>query len=203
MEISSIQKKIAITIIAVMVWVVGLRFILIQDTSVHYHANFAVFIDNERLPLDNFIFYEEVSSCGGDNVNNPKIRVHMHDQISHLVHVHDDASTWGHFFANLGMTLGDTVFRSTDATYVESDDIAIRYLLNDKEVQTVANRTIGDLDTLLISIGNLTDEEIQQQYAQIPQDASIYNDEADPAACSGSAETGFVSRLERAAKFWQ
>ena len=177
--------KAGIAILLTLLWVVAVRFAVIQKDEVHYHANFAVFVDGEREPFDLFTFYEEIESCGGNGVDSPKIRAHMHDQIDHVVHVHDDGATWGHFFANLSYVNGDTVFMTADSTYVEDDDTQIVFWLNGEEVQTTANRTIGDEDVLLISIGSSTDEELQNQYDQIDQDADFYNENDDPSACSG------------------
>lgn len=186
------------------IWLIAVRFISYKDTSIHYHANFAVFINDERLPFDNFTFYEEVQSCAGDDLNNPKIRVHMHDQVNHVVHVHDAGSTWGHLFANLNLSAGDTLFKTTDATYVEGvDNVDIRYLLNGNEVTTIANRAINSEDVLLISIGKPTDEQMQTQYSQIAQDAGEYNKRADPSACTGGKEIGLLERLKVATGLFQ
>ncbi len=180
-------------------WIIAIRFVTVEKKEVHYHANFAVFVDGERLPFDNFLFYEEVQSCGGDEVNNPKIRVHMHDQKNYLLHVHDNGATWGHFFANLGMTAGDTLFKTDKETFVESaDDVQIRYELNGNEVQTIANRTISSEDTLLVSIGTPTDEDLQDQYTQITRDAAEYNKKNDPSSCSGGKPFTFTERLKEA-----
>jgi len=165
-------------------WLFAMRFVLLDKKEVHYHANFAVFVDGERLPFDTFTFYEEIESCGGLGVENPKIRAHMHDQVNHVVHVHDNGVSWGHFFANLSYFNGDTVFKTDSATYVEDDDTEIRFLLNDKEVQTTANRPIGNEDVLLVSIGDPSDEELQSQYDQIERNAAEYNEKDDPSACS-------------------
>lgn len=180
------------------VWLVALRFVLIDKEEVHYHANFAVFVDGERLPFDRFSFYEEIEACGGNGVDSPKIRAHMHDQINHVVHVHDRGATWGHFFANLGYTNGDIVFRTDSTVYVEDEDTKIRFMLNGEEVDTTANRTIGDLDVLLISIGDLTDDDLRQQYDQIQQDAAVYNENDDPSACSGGKPYTTTERLKEA-----
>lgn len=194
--------KLIIIFILGAVWLVALRFVTYKDTNVHYHANFAVFVNGERLLFDNFTFYEEVQSCGGDNVNNPKIRVHMHDQINHIVHVHDEASTWGHFFANLGMTAGDTVFKTADDVYIDGqNNTEIKYVLNGENVQTVANRTIQSEDTLLISIGDLDETALNDQYSNIEKDAGEYNDKADPSACTGSKDISFTERLKIAIGF--
>lgn len=182
-------------------WMVALRFVMLSTNEVHYHANYAVFVDGERLPFERFTFYEEIQSCGGNGVNSPKIRAHMHDQVSHVVHVHDNGATWGHFFANLGFVNGDTVFKTDAGTFVESDEVDIRFILNGEEVQTTANRTIEDLDVLLISIGQPTDEDLQSQYDQIDRDAAVYNENDDPSACSGSEELTTWVRFKRALGF--
>lgn len=202
----AITKKQALTLaIAFLLgafWIIAIRFVTVQKKEVHYHANFAVFVDGERLPFDSFMFYEEVQSCGGDEINNPKIRVHMHDQKNYLLHVHDSGATWGHFFANLGMTAGDTVFKTDKDTFVEGvDDTQIRYRLNGDEVQTIANRTIGSEDTLLVSIGSPTDEDLQNQYDQIIRDAAEYNKKNDPSSCSGGKPFTLLERLKAAVGF--
>jgi hypothetical protein len=181
----------------------GIRFALLEKKEVHYHANFAVFVEGERLPFDTFTFYEEVAACGGNGLDSPKIRVHMHDNINHVIHVHDSGATWGHFFANLNFVHGDTVFKTDKATYLEDGDTQIRFFLNDEEVQTTANRTIGNEDVLLISIGNPTDEDLQNQYAQIQRDAAEYNEKDDPSACSGGKPFTLGERLKTTVKFWE
>lgn len=181
----------------------GLRFALLEKMEVHYHANFAVFVDGERLPFETFTFYEEIESCGGNSIDSPKIRAHMHDQVNHVVHVHDNGATWGHFFANLSYVNGDTLFKTDGGTYVEDDDTQIRFLLNDQEVQTTANRTIENEDVLLVSIGNPSDEDLQNQYAQITQDAAEYNEKDDPSACSGGKPFTTSERLKQALQFWE
>ncbi len=200
------KKELKLVIIAFIIgafWLLALRFVLYTRESTHYHANFAVFIEEQRLPFDSPFYYEEVQSCGGDDLNNPKIRAHMHDQVNHIVHVHDEAATWGHFFANVGMTDGDTVFRYDGVVYVEDEDTQIRFILNGDEVETTANRTIRSEDTLLISVGSPTREKLDEQYAEISQDAGEYNQRADPSACTGSKELTLSERLETAVRFWE
>jgi hypothetical protein len=93
---------------------------------------------------------------------------------------------------------GDTVFKTTDETFVEDDKTEITFILNGEEVNKTANRTIGDKDVLLVSIGNSSTEELQEQYGQIKQDADFYNQNEDPSACSGGKEFTVLERLKRA-----
>ena len=181
----------------------GLRFVFLQKYEVHYHANFAVFIDGERLPFEKFTFYEEVEACGGNSIESPKIRVHMHDQVNHVVHVHDNGATWGHFFANLSYVLGNELIQTDEGLFVEDDENSLTFLLNGKDISTVYNKTINDLDVLLISYGNATEEQLQAQYDQIEQDAAVYNELDDPSACSGGKPFTTSERFKQALQFWE
>lgn len=199
------HKKQILTVLAAFLlgafWIIALRFVTLKTNAVHYHANFAVFLNGERLPLDNPLFYEEVQQCGGEEFANPKIRVHMHNMESHIIHVHDDGATWGHFFANIGMTNGDSLFRIDDDVYVDGKKSSIRFMLNGEEVDTTANRTIKSEDRLLVSIGASADEDLQAQYEQIQSDAGEFNGKYDPSSCSGGKELSFTERLKKAVGF--
>lgn len=201
MKLSVSKKHLLALVLAFFLgafWLFAMRFVLVDKTETHYHANFAVFVDDERLPFDNFTFYEEVAACFGGEDARPQDRVHMHDQVNHVVHVHRDAATWGHFFANLNMTLGDNVFSYEDEVFVDGEQTNIVFYLNGEEIDSVANRVIGNEDVLLISVGDPTDEDLQNQYKQIQKDAAEYNDRQDPSSCSGGEPFTLTERLKEA-----
>lgn len=195
-----VSKRIAIALLIGfllgIVWFVGYRLITFKDTRTHYHANFAVYINGRREPFRSFTFYEEVQSCGADGAHNPKTRVHMHDSVDHVVHVHDPASTWGHFFANLGFALDDDLLKTDEGVFVHGvDDNQLQFILNGKSTRTLANEPIRSEDTLLISYGKQRDRELQTQYQAIKRDAATYNRRSDPSACTGTQELGLVDKL--------
>lgn len=178
--------------------IIAAHFFTIKQTSVHYHANFGLFMNGKRDEFKNFTFYEEVASCGGNEVMNPKIRMHMHDNKNYVVHVHDAGATWGHFFANLGYTLGDSVLKTDDSLFVDGQNSKkLTFLVNGKPVQTLANKTIGDEDVVLISYGNEDDAALQKQFKSITQDAKKFDETADPAACSGTKPFSFWDKLQQ------
>ena len=119
----------------------------------------------------------------------------MHDQVNHVVHVHDAAATWGHFFANIGYTAGDSVFKTDNNEVYQRDETPIRYMLNGQEVDTIANRTVLIEDALLISIGSTTDDQLQAHYDQITKDAAVYNGQNDPSNCTGGKPLAFWERV--------
>jgi hypothetical protein len=178
-------------------WIVALRFITLRSDAVHYHANFAIFVNGQRVALDSPLYYEEVQACGGEEVDNPKIRTHMHNQVSSIVHVHDAGVTWGHFFANIGMTDGDSVFRIDQKIYQNTKESPITFILNGEKVDTTANRVIKSEDVLLVSIGTVDPKKLQEQYTALPKDAGEYNKKYDPAGCSGGKDFTFMERLKK------
>lgn len=193
-------------------WWVGLRFVTLRDESVHYHANFALYIDGEREPFESFGFYEEVQSCDGDELFNPKARVHMHDRINHVVHAHDAVATWGHFFANIGYTLGNDVLATDTEVYSEKDGDELIFVLNGEEITSVANRTIESEDALVVYVQDrdadmmspkesmLIDPVVpaKDRYEGLEKDAGEYNGRQDPSTCSGGKPLTFAERLRNA-----
>jgi hypothetical protein len=181
---------------------VAIRFVNYKSDIVHYHANFALYINGERDPFKGFTFYEEVQSCVGDEANNPKSRVHLHNNEPYVVHVHDKAATWGHLFANLGYSLGNNLVKTDKGVYAEnSKDNQLTFLLNGQVVDGVANRLIESEDTLLINFGKADSAVLQKRFDDIPRDAEDYNHKPDPAACSGDRPATFTDRLKQAAGF--
>lgn len=180
------------------IWLIAIRFVTYESEAVHYHANFAVYINGEREPFESFAFYEEVQSCGGEELYNPKIRVHMHEQINHVIHVHDAGATWGHLFANLGYALGNQVIATDTGTFVADDDSELTFILNGNETASIANQTIRSEDVLLINYGDDNEDVIQERYDQITKDAGEYNGLYDPSACAGGQPLTLTERLKEA-----
>lgn len=200
------QKKSFILILAGffigILWFISLRFLLIEDKTVHYHANFNVYVNGQKDPFDNFTQYEEVQACSGETKDNPRGRGHLHKPNPHVVHVHDNAVTWNAFFANVGYGLTDKALTTTDGVFVgDQNGKKLTFILNGEEVATVANRIIGNKDALLISYGDENAETLKQRYNEIPKDAAIVNTQYDPASCSGTKEMTALDRLKGAFNF--
>ena len=175
------------------VWLIAMRAILAFPDSVHYHANFAVFINGERETFDSFGYYEEVQACTADYLDSPRSRVHMHQPDNDVVHVHDHAATWGNLFENLGLFLGDEAIQKDDDIFVDGQLGELSFVLNGETTSSVANQLIASEDRLLISFGD--PDETPGQYEQVSQTAWQYNQEPDPGACKGSQQPTLLQRL--------
>lgn len=182
----------------------GVRYLTAKSEAVHYHANFALYVNGVQDKFDGPGYYEEVTACGAENKNNPKERVHMHGQVNHVVHVHANAVTWGQFFANLGYTLGDKAVTTGQGTFVDGAGGNLTFWLNGKKVDSVANRPIGDTDALLVNFGDQGGATLAKEYNAIPKDAAKEDAGKDPASCGGaSSKLTAGDRLKHALKFWQ
>ncbi len=181
-----------------------IRFVAVKDTHVHYHANFALYINGQRDEFKSFAFYEEEQACREQDPDDVLGRVHMHDQVNHLIHVHAHGVTWSQFFANLGYTLGDKVVATDSGAFVDgSNGDKLTFILNGQPVTTIADKVINSEDVLLINYGNEDSNTINSRYQAIPRDAHAANTDKDPAACGGAAAPTSSQKLKQALEFWQ
>lgn len=174
-----------------------------EPPAVHYHANWALFVDGRRLDLAAERYMEDVVRCKADpTLMEPEDRVHLHNMDADVVHVHAGGATWGHLLANLGFGIGDD-YLVTDGgqRYEETGGRTLKFVLNGEEVPSVRNLLIGDRDRLLISYGpESAAEAAAAQFPQVASTAGEHNTRPDPAGCSGAAEETTSDRLRRA--FW-
>jgi hypothetical protein len=182
-------------------FVFALRFVLVERVETHYHANFAVFVNGTREQFDSFTFYEEIASCS-DGKDNPKARVHMHDSISHVVHVHDTAVTWGHLFEVLSFGLHRKALITDDGVFVDGvDGKKLTFILNGEVISDGSNRVINSEDVLLVDYGDSSEGQLKVRYDEITKDADEYNRKPDPSACKGGKDEPFRERFQRTLGF--
>ena len=180
--------------------VLGIRFATYKSDDVHYHANFALYINGNREEFQGAQYYSEAAMCEASTVVTPISRAHMHDNVNNVVHVEDHAVTWGQFFTNLGWTLGPNALIAPDGTaYIASGDQKLHIMLNGQDytgLGNMANTVIKDQDKLLVSFGDESSATVNQEYNAIPSTARHYDTTQDPSSCSGHVESMFHQRLK-------
>ncbi len=174
-----------------------IRFATYNPPAVHYHANFAVFINGQRQDFKGPQYYQEVNVCSLHGAT-PISRVHMHDEINNVVHVHAEAVTWGDFFQNLGWGIGSNYLATPDTVYTVDGDNQLNILINGKNVTGITNigqTVIHDKDQLLVSFGNESDSALTQEFKSVGSTAAKYDAQKDTSACSGSEGPTISDRL--------
>jgi len=176
--------------------ILGIRFVTYHPDKPHFHANFAVYINGQREQFNSPFYYEEVAACDVDGNMTPKQRTHMHDMKPDVVHVHDYAVTWGHFFQNIGWNVGEGLLQTNDKIYTTDGQNKVTFILNGQKVRDIATEKIGDKDRLLINFGDQDQATLQKESASVPTSAEQYDRNKDPASCSGSGAPTMKERWE-------
>lgn len=178
--------------------ILGIRFVSYQPPKdVHYHANFAVYVDDKQEQFSNPLLYEEISECSISTEKKPGERAHLHENIKDVVHVEDSAVTWGNFFQNINWNVSDKYLDTSEDLLVNTETKKVTYILNGEEVSNITNKVIGDKDRLLVSYGAATKDEINKQFSTVASSAEKYNTTKDPASCSGgNSEDSIKDRLK-------
>lgn len=178
--------------------ILAVRFFTYRPEEIHYHANFAVVVNGQKERFMGMQYYEETAAttCSLKHIDSPMDRAHMHGSTNDVVHVEDHLVTWGNFFQNLGWGIGDDYLKTADKIYAAESQDKLTFMLNGKKIDSVANLIIKDEDKLLVSYGNSSDEQLQEQYAVIPGTAHKYDVENDPAGCGGHTPTTTSDKLK-------
>jgi hypothetical protein len=179
----------------------GLRFALAAPAQKpHYHANFAVFVEGERVDFSPDEYMEEIGACKVGGVLHPTERAHLHNNDPDVVHVHDQGVTWGQLLANLGWGLGERYLASDDGRVrVSGQGGTLKLILNGRPEFAVDNQLIRSGDLLLVSFGPETEAEVlRTQFPRVADDAQVFNQRQDPAGCSGSEPPTLGERLRDA-----
>lgn len=178
--------------------ILGIRFFTYNPHKVHYHANFAVYINGQQELFKDPTYYEEVALCNTGTMT-PQARTHMHDEQAGVIHVHDEAVTWGQFFENLGWEIGPDFLHTRDKLYVSDDTNRLNIMLNGQNLTGVTNITdqvIQDRDRLLVSFGNADQTTLDKEYKTVPDNAAEVDRRNDPSSCAGADTVTFKTRLE-------
>lgn len=178
------------------------RFFFAQgEIATHHHANFAIFVNGQRLDLSDDKYMEDVEGCKPDFVPlQPRERVHMHNNEDVVAHVHDDGVTWGHFFANIGFSLSDSALITDEgALYTDQGPRTLKFIVNGEQVDSIANSLVESEDQVLISYGSESvDQVLQDQFSELSDNAGYHNEHPDPGSCSGEIKSGWWDSLKKA-----
>lgn len=134
--------------------------------SVHWHADFALYINGERYDFNQERFFSTTDEELSENV-------HLHEPFL-VVHVHREGTTWREFFHSLGFELTDECLTTPEGDqYCTSETERLSFIINGVRVDGLAFQDITDIDRALISFGDESEAELRQQYAEVNDEACI------------------------------
>jgi len=187
-------KVILSVVIILAVFIAGYLYAGIKFIPPHFHANFAMYIDGERVDFSGDEFMEDIAACGLSDLMFPAHRVHLHQNNADTIHVHAQGVSWGHFFANNRVVFNDTLLSLQDGEQLllAGEDKKISFLINWEKTTNPYNDLIRSEDSLVIVFGD--DTNISELF--VSDNAWEYNSKYDPGSC-GWTNQGGISAL-----FW-
>lgn len=194
------MKKIILSIVSILLLAVTFIswyiYASLEHIPPHFHANFAIYINDERIDFSDDTYMEDVAGCSITWLLVAKDRAHLHENNGETIHIHHDWVTWGHFFANVNYTFSESFIASDEwKVYVNSWERKLSFILNGEEVLNPYNRIINSKDRLLISYGEESNEDIMKRFDQVSDNAWEYNDKYDPGSCGGTNENSILVAL--------
>jgi hypothetical protein len=160
----------------------------------HEHADFALFIRGERFDFNQPEFLTEE----GESPDHPFL--HIHPERYSVVHVHMSGSTWAEFLEALGFKLTDPTLVGTEAAQTcmsipddgelcNTDAEQWRFFRNGVEVDGLAYTEIQDLERVLVTYGELSEDEIEEQLAAVSDQSCILSGYCKDREIPGETET--------------
>jgi hypothetical protein len=135
--------------------------------GVHWHANFAVFLNGEAYDFNDPRFLVE-------DPDDPRENVNLHEPRYTVVHVHREQTTFDEFFKSLEWKLTDSCITTIDGEeYCNNDAASLKFVVNGVRIDSLRFQDITDLARVLISYGDETDEQLMEQFDLVGDDACI------------------------------
>ena len=94
--------------------------------------------------------------------------IHFESSDGETIHRHASGVTTGYLFENLGITITAECFIFSDGRqFCTNEDYSLKYFVNHKAVSDINDYVFEDQDRFLISYGSETQEQIEEQLAEL------------------------------------
>ena len=118
----------------------------------HEHASLLVRIFGDKFDFDSPA-YQIKSSW-----------IHFEDSDGTTIHRHSSGVTLGYLFANLGIGIDSECYKFPDGRqFCTNEDYSLKYYINHQIVDDISDYVIQEGDRILITFGNETPEQIEEQ----------------------------------------
>jgi len=190
------KKTLIVVLVLLGLWIwcfVGYVYSGLKFIPPHFHANFLMYVDGEKIDFSGDKYMEDVAGCSLTWLIYPKDRVHLHENNGETIHIHDEGVSWGHFFANNWFTFGSSYIALDDGRVLtDTDDKSMTFVLNGKVVDNPFNTLIKSKDRLYINYWSEDEQTVIDASSFVSENAWEYNAKYDPGSCGGSNENGIV-----------
>lgn len=131
--------------------------VTVESEPTDYQAAFMIYTYGTQRNFSNSMYH------------NRSPNVYIQDENPNIINVKKTGVTWGDFFKTLPMKVADDCLTTgTGEKYCNGQGGELKFYINGTRVSTILSREIKRADTLLISYGFETPDEIKLQMELIP-----------------------------------
>jgi hypothetical protein len=141
----------------------------------HTHADFAVYVDGERMDFSDEHLMSGVSTETEHHDAHHEY-LHLHDGVGHVIHRHKPGLTLEEFFTSIQIGIEGNCYTSFEpmADGQICDETPFRLFVNGEEQVFTMEYPFNDLDQILLTTAS-TDEEIAAQLKEMTDDSCLYS----------------------------
>ena len=196
-------KYMLLVLSLIILFIVWYVYAWIKFAKPHYHSNFMMFINGERVDFIADKYSEDIWKCKIDWEMSPRDRVHLHENNQDTIHVHHEWVAWGHFFSNNWFSFWENFIINDEWNIFKTNEFdKLTYILNGKVVSNPFNRMIRSEDQLLINYWFETEEFIiKNRFTKVSKNAWEYNHKYDPWTCSWTNENSIIFLIKQLLHF--
>ena len=100
--------------------------------------------------------------------------IHFEDSDGTTIHRHSTGVTLGYLFANIGIDIDSECYKFPDGrSFCTNEDYSLKYYINHQIVKDINDYVLEEGDRILITYGNETPEQIEEQLMEL--DLSLIN----------------------------
>lgn len=165
--------------------------------DVHKHADFKVYLNGQAVNFAQEKYMSEKPDTDGQSKGHYLSPFfHLHDMDGDILHQHISGMKIGQFFETLGMQFNSDCFVMDDGTkYCNDGKKTLKMYVNGQKNNDMENYEFNDLDRILITYGNDSEEEIQKQLDSVTDKACIQSEKCpergkpeDESSCTASSD---------------
>jgi len=146
----------------------------------HTHADFAIYIDGEKLDFSEMKYMSGVSWDEGSHDEADEYHdehLHLHDEVGHVLHRHKPGLSVGQFLESLGFSMKEGCMKLDNGNSVCSTGLNRndwRMFVNEAEQDPDSSYVFEDMDQILFTYGS-SEEEVQLQLKDMTDDSCLYS----------------------------
>ena len=147
--------------------------------SQHIHADWKIYIDGKEFDWLPYADRHERQMAGDQSVKDTSAFIHIHpaqspEKAGDVLHMHATGVPLWIFFKSIGIDFSkDCITLENKDKFCNDSNKKLKFFVNGKESNEFENYVFNDLDKILISYGDESEEEVKNQLASITDFAKL------------------------------